>query len=313
MQAGSLLKNMIYNVTHSTVYRYSSPVSVCHNILILESRPSATSVCQQFELRIHPQPKALVRRVDMFGNIVQRFSLDVNHSQLSISANSLIVLHPATVTQATSTATCSQVSRSCKTQTDANWLAVSPFSFDSPRIKRSPEFADYAASQLLDDKPVLEAAIELTHQIYTDFKYDKDATRVDTPTESSFRERHGVCQDFAHIAVACLRSSGLPARYVSGYLRTNPPPGKPRLVGNDQSHAWFSIYCGSDTGWVDLDPTNDCVCGADHVPVAFGRDYTDVVPVKGIFLGGGETSMSVSVDVSEVPPSTILEPTLSER
>ena len=151
-----------------------------------------------------------------------------------------------------------------------------------------------------DDQPILVALQSFCHQVYTDFSYDKEATAVDTLTEDAFNGRRGVCQDFAHIAVACLRSVGLPARYVSGYLRTVPPEGKERLVGADQSHAWVAVYCGPELGWVDFDPTNDCFCQTDHIPIAVGRDYSDVVPIKGVFLGGGEPTLTVSVDVEPV-------------
>ncbi len=289
---------MNYVVTHSTTYRYSSPVNVCHNVLMLEPRASPSLKCNSYRLDILPQPKFTARREDMFGNFVHRFSLEENHSVLKITASSNVTVQADSVGLTGLSPTCQQVDTSCKTQADPNWLKVSPFFFDSPRIKRSADFASYATSMLRADRPITEAALELTQRIYADFKYDKDATLVDTPTATAFAGRHGVCQDFAHVAVACLRSCNLPARYVSGYLRTIPAPGTKRLIGNDESHAWFSVYCGSELGWIDFDPTNNCVCGTDHVPIAFGRDYSDVVPVKGIFLGGGKTTMSVSVDVA---------------
>lgn len=290
---------MHYVITHTTSYRYSSPVSVCHNVLMLEPRQSSTLTCQRFELRIHPHPVVSVRREDMFGNYVQRFSLEENHSTLKITAKSHVTVQPRDLPQSLTAPTCAQVSTQSKVPSDPDWLGISPFFFDSPRIKRMPEFAAYAEINSQPNRTIVEAALDLTRRIHADFRYDKDATLVDTPTETAFTGRRGVCQDFAHIAVACLRSSNLPARYVSGYLRTTPAPGTKRLVGNDESHAWFSVYCGSDLGWLEFDPTNNCPCGPDHVPIAYGRDYSDVVPVKGIFLGGGETSMSVSVDVSE--------------
>ena len=234
----------------------------------------------------------------MFGNFVQRFSLEENHSILKITAASRVTVQSRELPPGSSSPSCSQVSSRCRLPSDPNWLQVAPFFYDSPRIKRSAEFAEYAAINSRPDTPVVEAAMELTHRIFRDFEYDKDATLVDTPTETAFAGRRGVCQDFAHIAVACLRASHLPAKYVSGYLRTTPKPGTKRLIGNDESHAWFSVYCGNELGWIDFDPTNDCACGPDHLPIAHGRDYGDVVPVRGIFLGGGETAMSVSVDVA---------------
>lgn len=234
----------------------------------------------------------------MFGNFVHRFSLEENHSVLKIMAKSSVTVVHGESPMSQASPTCDEITMAAKSQADPNWLSVSPFFFDSPRVKRSNEFAAYADPSVQQNRPVLDAALDLTQRIYKDFKYDKDATLVDTPTELAFNGRHGVCQDFAHVAVACLRSCNLPARYVSGYLRTVPAPGTKRLIGNDESHAWFSVYCGRELGWVDFDPTNNCICGTDHVPIAFGRDYSDVVPVKGIFLGGGKTAMTVSVDVA---------------
>lgn len=289
---------MNYVVTHTTSYRYSSPVSVCHNVLMLEPRLSPSLRCNVYQLDIDPAPKVRARREDMFGNFVHRFSLEENHSQLKITATSSVTVLEGKASVGPQSPTCEQIAETCKSQADPNWLSVSPFFFDSPRIKTSADFVAYGSTSIQANRPVFEAALELTQRIYADFKYDKDATLVDTPTEMAFGGRHGVCQDFAHVAVACMRSCNLPARYVSGYLRTVPAPGTKRLVGNDESHAWFSVYCGNDLGWIDFDPTNNCVCGTDHVPIAFGRDYSDVVPVKGIFLGGGKTAMTVSVDVA---------------
>ena len=289
---------MNYTVTHSTTYRYSSPVNLCHNVLMLEPRPSKSLRCLKATLEILPKPAIQSTRKDAFGNIVRRFSLQENHSMLKITATSQVEVSPFAFPAAELTPTCEEIATVAKTSVDPNWLEVSPFYFDSPRIHQSPAFQEYGAVSLLPSARIVDAAMDLTRRIYTDFKYDKDATMVDTPTETAFAGRHGVCQDFAHVAIACARSCNLPARYVSGYLRTKPAPGAKRLIGNDESHAWFSVYCGSEYGWIDFDPTNNCVCGEDHVPIAFGRDYSDVVPVKGIFLGGGKTTMTVSVDVA---------------
>ena len=291
---------MNYLVTHTTKYKYSVPVSVCHNVLMLEPAISPLLTNLEYDLDIVPEPTMTTRRIDMFGNVVQRFSLEESHLTLNITSKSRVTSHGQAEPSADLAATCQQVSIQSKQHSDPNWLSVAPFFFESPRIKFSKDLADYGRQSLIANRSVASAAMELTRRIYTDFKYDTDATAVDTPTSVAFRGRHGVCQDFAHVAVACLRSCGLPARYVSGYLRTKPPEGKKRLIGADESHAWFSVYCGAQLGWIDFDPTNDCLCGSDHVPIAFGRDYSDVVPVKGMFLGGGKTSLSVSVDVAPV-------------
>lgn len=291
---------MNFKITHTTTYRYSTPVSVCHNMVTLTPRVTDRLHVSQHQLLINPAPQKSVTREDMFGNVITRFSLEQNHSKIVVKSVSHVTVIPRSLPPLNDSPSCREVMNAIADRTDPDWLSVSLFLFDSPRILRQQAFADYAKKSVSDEKPILQAASELTHQIFTEFKYDADATQVDTPTRIAFEGRRGVCQDFAHIAVACLRSLGLPARYVSGYLRTHPPEGKPRLVGADESHAWLSVYCGSQLGWVDFDPTNDCAAGGDHVPIAVGRDYSDVVPIKGVFLGGGDPQLSVSVDVAPV-------------
>ena len=289
---------MKYRITHSTSYRYSNPVSICHNVVILAPQPSDNLEVCSHRLTISPTPAVTGSRCDMFGNIVNRFSVEELHTQLTITAISEVVVRPKPDLSAEPSPTCGAVAAAVAERQDPRWLSIVPFVYNSPRIERHTVYSEFAAASIAADKPILTAITDLTRQIFTEFKYDKKATRVDTPTRSAFDGRHGVCQDFAHVGVSCLRSLNLPARYVSGYLRTVPPAGKERLIGADQSHAWISVYCGTDIGWVDVDPTNNCLCGTDHVPIAAGRDYSDVVPMKGIFLGGGTPELVVSVDVA---------------
>ena len=164
-------------------------------------------------------------------------------------------------------------------------IEVLPFVFDSPTVTRSSELADYALASFTPSRPVLEALLDLTARIHSDFEFDPTPTHAGTRTIEAFRIRRGVCQDFAHVGVGCLRSIGLAARYVSGYLRTLPPKGQPRLAGADESHAWFSLYCG-DLGWVDVDATNNMIPSTDHITIAWGRDYSDVCPIRGVYIGG---------------------------
>jgi len=172
------------------------------------------------------------------------------------------------------------------------------FVFDSPQVRVSFELADYARESFKNGTPLLAGTKDLTRRIFTDFTYDPKATTVATPLEEVLMTRRGVCQDFAHLGIACLRSLGLPARYVSGYLRTRPPEGQPRLVGADASHAWFGVF-NPGTGWVDFDPTNNVQPAEEHITVAYGRDFGDVSPVAGILTGGGKHNVKVSVDVAE--------------
>ncbi len=175
--------------------------------------------------------------------------------------------------------------------------AAQEFVFASPLIQPSAEFAAYALSSFTTARPVLEAACDLNHRIFTDFTFDPAATDVATQVEKAFRQRRGVCQDFAQIMIACLRSIGLPARYVSGYLETLPPPGQQKLIGADASHAWVSVWCGEEAGWVDVDPTNDLLPSSRHVTVAWGRDFPDVSPLRGVMQGAGKQKLRVFVDV----------------
>jgi transglutaminase-like putative cysteine protease len=187
-------------------------------------------------------------------------------------------------------------------------LDASEFLYDSPLIKGDDDFADYARPSFPKNRPILEAVLDLTGRLHKDFKFDPKATTIATPLEEVFKNRRGVCQDFAHLEIACLRSLGLPARYVSGYLETDPPPGKPRLTGADASHAWVSFYCHG-IGWLDIDPTNNLIPGTRHITVACGRDYSDVSPVRGVILGTGDHKLKVSVDVVPVnDPSHAAKP-----
>jgi transglutaminase-like putative cysteine protease len=289
---------MNYKITHSTAYQYSSPVRVCHNYVMLTPREEFPAQCHSYRLVIRPTPHVAGRRKDSFGNVVHSFSIEENHRQLTVTASSKVTVSPRDWPAAEETAPWERAALGIASREDRHWLEACQFLYDSPRIRRSQEFADFARQCFARDRPILLAAKEFTARVHKHFKYDAKATTVSTAAEDSFKLGLGVCQDFAHVQVACLRSLGLPARYVSGYLRTVPPPGKPRLVGADQSHAWVALYCGEELGWIDFDPTNNCLCGTDHIPIAWGRDYSDVAPIKGVFLGGGDHQLTVSVDVS---------------
>lgn len=300
---------MDYTITHTTHYSYTSPVSVCQNIVTLTPREDGRVHCLLHRLRVRPTPTNTHRRTDFFGNIHTVFSIQENHDDLTISAVSRVTVQPQHLIE-TQQLGSSQALDNQASQTDwqtvasqlsqqslPDWYLTSGFLYDSPRIIRSHNYATYARQSFPRDSNILSAALDLATRINRDFTYDSKATETHTPTEHAFAMRKGVCQDFAHVMIACLRSLGVPAKYVSGYLRTIPPPGKPRLVGADQSHAWVSVYCGPINGWIEIDPTNSCLCGTDHIPIAWGRDYSDVVPVRGAYLGGGEGTIDVSVDV----------------
>ena len=288
---------MKYRITHSTRYTYSDPVPVCHNQVHLAPRNLPYQSCQDYQLRVVPEPSHLGSRSDFFGNRVDFFAIDEPHIGLTVTATSTLNVNTAPNHNLAASPAWEELAAQLHRPQDATTLAACQLAFPSHHIIKDQGLAEYARVSFQPGRPVGEACRELTTRIFTDFKYDPKATNVNTPVHEVFLRRAGVCQDFAHLQISMLRSLGLAARYVSGYLRTIPPPGKPRLVGVDASHAWLAIYAGK-LGWIDFDPTNDVVPGQDHVTLAWGRDYADVCPIQGVFVGGGSHAMTISVDVN---------------
>lgn len=288
---------MQYAVTHITKYTYSQAVPVCHNVIHLAPRNLPNQTCENLRVLIHPEPTEFIQREDYFGNRMAYFSIDQAHRVLAVTSTSNVRVNAAPRATADEPVAWEVVAEELRTSRQPHVLKAYEFAFSSRRIHPFPELEEYAKSSFPAGRPILEGVCELTERIHTDFKYDPRATTVNTPLEEVFRDRHGVCQDFAHLEIACLRSVGLAARYVSGYLRTHPPEGKPRLIGADASHAWLSVYCGA-AGWIDVDPTNNVAVGEDHITVCWGLDYSDVCPIQGVIVGGGEHRMHVSVDVA---------------
>ena len=287
---------MNYCVTHRTLYEYAAPVSVSHHVARLEPQTTATQTCERFGLQIFPEPTLRRERPDYFGNRLCFFAIQEIHSRLEIITSSRVAVLAAKSAQNESTAPWESVAEMFRDPVSPEVVDAYQFVFDSPQVRASQELANYARESFAEEMPLLAGARDLTRRIFEDFKFDAQATTVATPLEEVWQKRRGVCQDFAHLGIACLRSLGLPACYVSGYLRTRPPAGQPRLVGADASHAWFRIFCPG-TGWVDFDPTNNVQPAGEHIIVAHGRDYGDVSPVAGILTGGGAHEVKVSVDV----------------
>ncbi|MEM1303851.1 MAG: transglutaminase family protein [Planctomycetota bacterium] len=294
---------MRYRISHTTKYAYDDPVAVCHNLVRLAPLADAWQSLDGYRLIVVPEPVDPRVRVDLFGNRVDYFSIQEAHWGLSVSATSEIEV--SAKPRPGASPAWERVRDALRASETAPTRAAYRFAFPSTLTPIDQRLADYAAESFTAGRPIVDAARDLTARIYEDFEYDPRATTVATPVMEAFDQRAGVCQDFAHVQIACLRSIGLAARYVSGYLRTIPPPGEERLVGADASHAWLSVYCGTGedprpTDWLDLDPTNDTVPSTDHVRIAHGRDYRDVCPIQGVFVGGGRHTMSVSVDVAPV-------------
>ena len=287
---------MTYNLVHKTIYDYAAPVTVSHHAARVEPRVLPHQSLDFYSLLIDPMPAVSKSRIDFFGNSVCGFTLQEIHQRLEITATSRVTVAGVTLPALALSPEWDGVAKLFTDPVSPEVVDPYQFVFDSPLLRVSLELADYARSSFAPQTPLLVAVADLNRRIFKDFKYDPVATTVATPLEEVLEKRAGVCQDFAHLAIASLRSLGLPARYVSGYLRTRPPEGKPRLVGADASHAWFSVYC-PDVGWVDFDPTNNVLPGEEHITVAFGRDYSDVSPVSGVITGGGAHEVFVSVDV----------------
>jgi transglutaminase-like putative cysteine protease len=286
-----------YRITHITNYNYAAPVSVCHNEAYLTPRSFERQVCDYHRLSIIPSPSYTGRRTDYFENPLVYFSFNNGFETIQIKTISRVEVFPQPLAETPSAnPPWEQVVESLRGGQGIGALDAAQFSFDSPRIPLNRELAAFGQKAFSPGRPVLEALLALTSQIHKEFEFDPRATTVNTPVEEVLKHKKGVCQDFAHLQIAILRSLGMAARYVSGYLRTYPSPGKPRLVGADASHAWLGVYCG-DLGWIDVDPTNNKQVTDEHITLAWGRDYSDVCPLKGVFVGGGSHTLEVSVDV----------------
>jgi transglutaminase-like putative cysteine protease len=280
-----------YDVVHTTSYEYTDPVSVSHHVARLSPRALPQQVCLSHELHIEPTPAVITRHVDYFGNVTTFFAMQGAHTRLTVRARSQVALRtPSTLRPSDSPPWERALERGPLP------LEAIECAFDTVSSRANAELASYARGSFPPGRPLLEAVVDLTRRVHEDFTFDSGATTIATPLMEVFRSRRGVCQDFARVEIACLRSLGLPAHYVSGYLETVPPPGRARLVGADASHAWLGVYCPG-LGWVDADPTNNVLPVTSHVTLAWGRDYTDVSPIRGVILGGGEHALRVQVDI----------------
>ncbi|TXS89226.1 transglutaminase family protein [Parahaliea maris] len=292
---------MKYRVTHTTRYLYRDTVNQCHSVAHLLPRDTPYQQCSRAEVLLNPLPVLAADRRDYFGNRSYHFSVQEPHEVLEITAVSEVDVSEGRSSLALDFGpTCAEVLAQLEDASVESNLLVREFQLDSPLVACGPELAEYAADSFASDRPFLSGVRDLTHRIFTDFAYDPHYTDVATPLTEVIQHRRGVCQDFAHFAIGCLRTLGFPARYVSGYLETLPPPGETKLQGADASHAWFSVYSPAE-GWCDFDPTNNLLAADQHITTAWGRDYADVTPLKGTIQGGGDShGLEVEVDVTRL-------------
>lgn len=290
---------MIYRIVHRTRYMYNAPVTFCHNEVRLLPRERAGQVCRRARLVVDPPPTALRERTDFFGNRVSYFAVQRPHEELTVTASSEVEVRGLGPSDPGASPPWETVRDALAARTDPEAVDARQYAFDSPLVAASESLRDYAAPSFPAGRPVLAAARDLMSRIFREFEFVPGFTSVATPLTHVLKHRRGVCQDFAQVAVGALRSLGLAGRYVSGYLETLPPPGQEKLQGADVSHAWYSVW-SPGTGWTDFDPTNDLLPDSRHVTAAWGRDYLDVAPVKGVLFSGGGHKLEVSVDVGRV-------------
>lgn len=292
---------MQLQVTHETRYTYTPAVETAQHMAHLKPRDTTTQALKSHALQIQPAPAQQTEAQDIYGNTRTFFSLQTPHEELAVRAHSLV--HTRDTPAPQSTVPWEEVRERFRYHKGARFDAAAQFVFASPYVPRHADFASYARPSFGTGRPLLQAAQDLMGRIHADLRYESQSTEVNTPAVTALAQRKGVCQDFAHIMVACLRAMGVPARYVSGYLLTEPPPGMPRLVGSDASHAWVSVYLPDlpdGPGWCDLDPTNNRRPGEDYVTLAWGRDFADVSPLRGVIHGGAHHDLHVAVTVLSV-------------
>lgn len=290
---------MQYLVRHRTVYHYLQDVSYSCHLAHLIPRETAAQRVSSVALALTPAPAQRFRRQDYFGNISEWFAIDHPHRTLELVTESRVTVSPRDDDAAAQAPEWETVRAMIEQARDPHACEAVQYVFNSPLTAFTGKLADYASESLTPGRSLLDGVAELTTRIHADFRYDTTVTDATTPVDRVFEIKAGVCQDLAHVGIACLRALGLAARYVSGYLLTEPPPGQPRLLGADASHAWFSVFV-PPLGWVDFDPTNDVRPGEGHVTLAWGRDYADVAPLNGVVTGGGDHVVEVGVDVVPV-------------
>jgi transglutaminase-like putative cysteine protease len=286
---------MIYRLRHATIYEYADPVVLGTHFMHLLPRERPGQVIREAQLDIFPAPDNRRNEIDHFGNFTTSVSLTTVHKQFRVELAATVEVAQPAPPAGTKTARWEAIAAQAITLPD-----IAEYCLGSPLAQATGEIATYTAVSFHPGRPILEALLELNARIWTDMSYRPGVTNNATTAAQTLKTRQGVCQDYAHLMIACLRGLGLPARYVSGYLRTAPPAGQMKRRGADQSHAWVAAWCGAEIGWVDFDPTNNLLVSDEHVTLAWGRDFQDVSPLRGIILGGGRHALRVNVDLDPV-------------
>ncbi len=290
---------MLYSVEHTTKYQYHEQVSLCHNIAVLAPRNTDKQTCKAFNIIISPLPEVLEEHVDFFGNKLYYFVIEQEHEELTVIVRSQVEKTISPGAPASYPAQSWEMVRDMLLVSTGEYMEEKQFTHPTEITATSPEIKNYAEKSFTKDRALFEAVYDLVKRIYTDFSFTPGFTTISTPLSVVMKERKGVCQDFAHLAISCIHSMGLPARYVSGYLETLAPAGKEKLTGVDASHAWISVFIPG-MGWVDFDPTNNQLANEQYITIGWGRDYFDIIPLKGVIMSSSSHELTVSVDVKRI-------------
>jgi transglutaminase-like putative cysteine protease len=294
---------VIYGLRHRTTYTYEEPVTFARCVLRLTPQSSATQTVLRSTVAVTPRPSSSLEGTGPFGEKTLTVVIDRPHRELVIEGRSRVDVHVPPLPDPAASQAWEQLRGEAYETRALGPDGPASYLYPTRRTPVAPAITEYARKSFAAGRPIVEAAAELMTRMHADFVYDPEATTVSTPALEAFAARHGVCQDFAHIMISGLRGLGLPAAYVSGYLRTIPPRGRPRLEGADATHAWVSLWCGDEAGWIGFDPTNAILAENDHIVLAVGRDYSDVAPIDGIILAPGVQTLKVEVDVAPEIPS----------
>jgi len=298
---------VIYEVRHLTTYRYNAPVTYARCTLRLTPRETEDQAVLASGVAVTPRPSSTRHRTGPFGERITSVVVETPHTELKIEATCRIQVKRKGAGRAVRGAAWESVREAAVASASLSIDSPANFLYPTPQVPILAPLTDYARRCFTPERPIIEAAFELACAIKREFKYDAKATAVTTPAIEAFEARRGVCQDFTHIMLAGLRGLGLSAAYVSGYLRTVPPPGQKRLEGADATHAWVNLWCGEALGWIGFDPTNGLIVAEDHIELAMGRDYADVSPIDGVILGSGDQDLTVAVDVKPVTEAAEVE------